>query len=649
MMLSTTEKVRFILETNYGFKQRRSGEWRGNCPWKPGSDSKSMSVRFHDGEHGTWAYHAGNESGSLYELAERLDIELPENGRVHVNSTKVAYSELADYAQAHYAPLEAFEKARWQKTRYNNRPALMFPVQTGQRIRFLDEEGGYIWSQDGGSNCWYGLQRAVDMAYPDALPLVLCNGEASTVVAQWRDIPAFCGTGGEGAASETMIAELNDRWSGQIIIALDCDSAGHSAANNLQEALGRGVIVDLGLTDKGDLADFCALHEDSTMAALKRLAGLVKSEQQQQTAEFIEFVSIDTMLSRLSAFVHDDPTLFGRTIQMPFASLREHGGFAEIMTTKKIWLIGNVSGGGKTIWSEVICDEFNASNHNVFYIGDEWSPMELTARSVQRAYVGEHVVTYEDYLRYADGRMDLTDNQRIDISRTIRVIRTRPGRTFYMRISEGAMQSHENAVPFLEDILQAVLYKIRDLRAADVQVDVLILDYLSLYLIRAVASNLEEYKVGLFKLYCKTLDVLGISTSQVNKAAEDHSKMRGRYLSAHDLHYVRPDKANLITTMNRLYLNNYSARLDEDMPPDEAVALYLDENDQPIPTPNLAIQTVKNSVNKPGLYAYFHFDFKRLRICEGLHPDYFYHDGYQAVMSHRAFEKPSNMVSLADL
>jgi hypothetical protein len=382
----------------------------------------------------------------------------------------------------------------------------------------------------------------------------LCNGEASTIVAQYHDLPAFSGTGGEGAISEDMKTELDTKWQGQLVIALDCDDTGRNAAKQVTEKLGRGMIVDLGLSDKGDLADFCGLHKTDAIAAIQRMIQSERKQADTEITEFIEFVSGDALLSEFNTFLYDEPELFGRTIRMPFASLREAGGFAEIMTTKKVWFIGNVSGGGKTILSETLCDEFNKLGHNTFFIGSEWSGMELVGRRVQRAYTGLPLLTFQDYLQCANGVQCITDEQRTHAAYASRAIRSRTATTYTMQMNAAIIADMpEKSVVFLEDVLQAAGAKIRDLRANGVQVDVIVIDYLSLYDTRGQANNLEEYKAGVFKAYCSSLDVLGITTIQVKKEAEDRVMDKGGMLSQHDLYYVRPDKANLITTMNRIY------------------------------------------------------------------------------------------------
>lgn len=612
-MISTADK---ILAQWGKYKQEGDNRYRGNCPYRAGSDSNGFVLTINDGEHGAFSDHSGNESGSLYRLAELMGIEKPDK-RIEVRSTKVQIKGLEDYDLRHYVPIGTYAKAGWQAETLYNRPVVTWTTQSGKRARYIDEKGGFTWVGDNEGNCWYGLDRAIDIAYSklsllsSSMPIVLCNGEASTVAAQAHGIPAFCGTGGEGAISDDMLEHLKEIWKGEIYIALDCDDKGKKESEKVKKLLLDAIIIDLGLSDKGDLADFCGLHANyNPMQALKNIVKSERKEQTQEIVEHIEFVSGDEMFSKFNEFITESPELFGRVIKMPFATLRQSGGFADMMTTKKVWLIGNVSGGGKTIFSESLCDEWNKIGHNVFYIGDEWTPMELTARRVQRNYEGANPVTFMEFLHYANTGNEFPQSKITEMALTIRKLRTWKGQTYNMKVSSSAK------VVFLEDIMDSLSRKIEVIRASGQQIDVIVLDYLSLYETRGKANNLEEYKVGLFKSYCKALDVLGVTTIQVKKDAEDRVIKRGGFLTQHDLYWVRPDKGNLISTMNRVLRQEPATGLP-----------FLDINGQPEPTANFTIVTAKNSVASPHEYAYFHFDFKRMRIREGLHPDYYFQDG----------------------
>jgi hypothetical protein len=76
------------------------------------------------------------------------------------------------------------------------KPALSFHTDTGTRYRLLTKDGSKYMHGKGYKSSWYRLNHAVKMANGGGFPLVLCNGEASTVAAQVHGVPATCITGG---------------------------------------------------------------------------------------------------------------------------------------------------------------------------------------------------------------------------------------------------------------------------------------------------------------------------------------------------------------------------------------------------------------------------------------------------------------------
>lgn len=268
--MSTAQKVQSYLESNCKVF-RRGDTWRCTSPLRPDSDSDSFAVKFDADEYGTWKDHVSGESGSLYELAERLNISLPDD-RAPVEDTSRGYDGLADYAKAHGVDVDVFKAAGWQETTHHQRPALSFPTASGTRYRFLDDGTPKYINPTGYSACWYGLEKAIAAAKRRNLPLVICNGEASTVVATHHGVPACATTAGEGKLPPPLLDELQKKWTGRVLIALDCDDTGRKAAHGIAEQVTNSAVIDLGLSDKGDLADFCKLHEEDSLDDLLSLA-----------------------------------------------------------------------------------------------------------------------------------------------------------------------------------------------------------------------------------------------------------------------------------------------------------------------------------------------------------------------------------------
>jgi energy-coupling factor transporter ATP-binding protein EcfA2 len=270
MTLSTAEKVLLHLQS-YNLREEQPGEWRCNSPLRPHADSQSFYVKIDGPEHGTWFDHVSTESGSLYDLAQRLGIALPQQPQA-AQPTKRGYTGLADYAQAHGVTEAVYVRWGWQETQRDGRLALSLPTATGLRYRFLDGAKPTFSHAAGYQACWYGLAEAVTLAHMTGQPLTLCNGEPSVVAAQHWGIAACCVTSsGEKLLKQKQLDELKGVWSGSILVALDCDAKGRSTAPKLAAQVG-GLAIDLGGSDGFDLADFGFLHQGQSVQALAQLA-----------------------------------------------------------------------------------------------------------------------------------------------------------------------------------------------------------------------------------------------------------------------------------------------------------------------------------------------------------------------------------------
>lgn len=273
-METTWDRIRPKLEV-YKLKPSTSHdggqEWRCNSPLRPGANSHSFCVFVEaDGEKGTFDDKTHGDSGNLYALARKLGVEPV---RRQAANTKRAYKDMAEYAAAHGVSVEVLTAAKWQQVDYQNRPALAFPTATGTRYRFLDgkENEAAYKSEVGYKACWYGLKRAVILADEKWQPIVLCNGEISTLVAQHYGLAACAVTSGEKKYPENLIAEFRAAYpGGPVVIAMDCDQTGHKAAENIKAQLDgyQVTIVDLGLSEHGDLADFCTIYTSGVREAL---------------------------------------------------------------------------------------------------------------------------------------------------------------------------------------------------------------------------------------------------------------------------------------------------------------------------------------------------------------------------------------------
>lgn len=251
-------------------RQDNAKEWRANSPFRPGSNSHGFKLTLDDDEHGAWVDHVSGENGSLYDLAQRLGITISE--RAKVEDSKRRYADIEDYALAHALTIDDLRAAGWEACTEDGRPALRFRTQYGPRFRFLDGEAPSYKSPHGFKDSWYGFLHGLDMAKGKGV-LVYTNGPISVVAAQKHGIPAVTlSGGGERRIPLAMVAELKAKWDGEIWIALDCDETGRRAAFKIVEDMPTAKIIDLQLTDKGDLADLCLLHKDDAWARLQELA-----------------------------------------------------------------------------------------------------------------------------------------------------------------------------------------------------------------------------------------------------------------------------------------------------------------------------------------------------------------------------------------
>ena len=281
--ISTADKVLQALEA-YDVKSTGTNKYCSNSPLRTDSDSHAFNVIIESAEHGAYHDHVSNDAGSLYELAKILGIDPPAGGRVVVADTKRGYRDLEDYAQAHGVAGAVFAEAKWEATTQEGRPALKFPTQGGVRYRFLDGDKPAYKSVTGYKSCWYGLEKAARKAQLAAGAMILCNGEATTVVAQHFGLPACAQTSGEKKLADDLLTTLVETCKAHGISTLwlcyDCDDTGQRVAREVKaQLLGVGlksVIVDLGLSDAGDLADFCRLYTDKAAAELAARAGIEK-------------------------------------------------------------------------------------------------------------------------------------------------------------------------------------------------------------------------------------------------------------------------------------------------------------------------------------------------------------------------------------
>ena len=308
-----------------------SGNYKCNSPFRLGSDSNGFSVIIESESAGTvsGAYydHVTQSKGSLKELAEHFGIDVskpsatrrtnttkpsatrPSAEQVEAEPPSETYSNLADYATKHGIDVKNFRDAGWSDTTYNKVPALAITTNNGTRWRLLQGKDKYM-NPKGYKPCWYKLEQALEIHKRTKKPLVLCNGEPSVVVGQAYNVPALAITAsGERALPEALLQELLAVYEhNEILIALDCDDRGRTASKSLLEQLSKAGYsaraLNLGLPNKGDLADYLNKHSQETLYQLPSLDFQALHEQVEQ-AKLEQFVGLLDGIRNLSELDKD--------------------------------------------------------------------------------------------------------------------------------------------------------------------------------------------------------------------------------------------------------------------------------------------------------------------------------------------------------
>jgi hypothetical protein len=259
--MSTADEVVSALRSAHKLRDVGDGKYRSASPYRTGSDSDAFSLTIDGPEHGKWFDHVANKGGSLYTLAKHLGVVLPTIAPSIDTKTATTHQ---GYAESHGLTLEALKRAGWAVGEHQRRPCFIIDTKEGKRYRYIDGDKPVFKSIPGYKQCLYKFPEAIAIAAKGGFPLVLCNGEASTVAAQEHGVAAFSVTGGgEKAMPEALLEEVCQAYKGEIVIAMDCDTKGKQAAAALRTQL-RSVgykvrVVNLGLSNKGDLADYMRL------------------------------------------------------------------------------------------------------------------------------------------------------------------------------------------------------------------------------------------------------------------------------------------------------------------------------------------------------------------------------------------------------
>lgn len=537
----------------YGLKSKGRDEYRCKSPFRPDSDSDSFTYNAVKGVGHDMVTDTGYTNG---QIAECLGIELPEDDRIPVSTTLRTYRDLADYAREQGAPVTVFEHASWKLDMYQNRPCFSFPTMGGTRYRFIDGGKPKYKSQMDYKSCWYGLDKAIAM---NRGMIVLCNGEASTIVAQYHGVPAFCKTAGEMRIPDNLLEEFFNRgYGGDVWIALDCDSTGRDRAQQIHGQIPGSIVIDLGLTDKGDLANFCKLNTDESLTALHRRIPTPRPQKP-------DMVFAHTIAIHAIAEIEQAGT--GYPLVVPFEGMHSFGGYAEILAPQNVVMVLGATGSGKTSFLETWVDFWLRRGIGGVWRGDEFSPRQYLHRRIQRygyltsKQIRSHDMALQEEANYVP----------MDMRHGIRLLPDQIDH--YQQVCgwlmdwKGKLSYYEarREKKYVEPMLDMMTAEIQARRRGGEIVGFAVFDYIQLMrtISKAVDDNAYEHAFGLIKDWTGDMDIVSLVGSQLTKSATDGIKYN-KEISEYDGLWVRPDKANLIVAPRILYKDDPAGLTDDE-------------------------------------------------------------------------------------
>lgn len=573
---STAAKVIAYCEAG-GFKPTQHGkQWRMNSPIRVGANSHSFGLVIEDdaGEIGGYIDRTHPDQGSLYDLAKALGIETPA-GRTGVRTTKVEYEGLDDYSARHGVLPTVFEQAGWKETIFRNRRALEFSTAHGARWRFLDGAKPPYANTDGYTRCWYGLKKAADRAQKQGLPLVICNGEASTVVAFFYGLAACAITSGEQVSlPDDMVAELKAAYpSGSIIIAYDSDETGRERGPKLAQAIAASGFmdvraVDMELSEGGDLADWCRLYDTEAAGEIAKCYVLWGTDKAGTTVPVApKRMPITTWdeATELARGIYEGSGIYSTAppLVLPFSNITALGGMAELIPPGVVFGLAAPSGVGKTSIAETIVDFWRKEGNSGVWWGNEWTPDTYVHRVIQREggpsvqSKRRHQLWYSEEARGITGdqhtrfAIQATEADEILHHRILDEVRAWSGSlTFITKNDIDRISGKRDAGPTMQFIVAAMRNYVLTQRAipGSRPISFAVLDYLQL--VASTQGEDMEQRLQLFKQMCIDLQLVGLMTSQVTKSASSDAS-KGDALGQEQMQFVRSDKLNLLMILSR--------------------------------------------------------------------------------------------------
>lgn len=195
---------------SYKLKREKQGQYRCNSPLRQSSDSMSFVVKIEDSEHGTFFDHVSNDSGSLYDLAELLNIPLQKKAISISTKSYLSHLEnrnglsLEEFAEYKNLPTDfLLSLGIKQVIGKFGLPEIRIPYYNldgslfRERIRYaLRAKDGSAWAEGQGL-IPYGLERIKDKPW-----VIIVEGESDPLTAWVNNFPAL---GIPGASSSSSL------------------------------------------------------------------------------------------------------------------------------------------------------------------------------------------------------------------------------------------------------------------------------------------------------------------------------------------------------------------------------------------------------------------------------------------------------------
>lgn len=217
--------LRNRLEAN-GFKIQ-GGQLRGNCPWRPDSDSGAFVVNLGDNGVIGWFDHVTEQSGKLSDLARHYgiaDFDAPEpelNGSTS-NNPEYIYQNIE--GQPVYKVIRK-------------------PDKNFLQMHFCPETKAWAWGL-GGNKKKCGCRKISmipyclpELAAAPGAPVIVCEGEKDVHTARRLGFIATCNSGGAGKWGHLPKSVYRYFENKPVIIIADNDDAGRHHANEVARSL----------------------------------------------------------------------------------------------------------------------------------------------------------------------------------------------------------------------------------------------------------------------------------------------------------------------------------------------------------------------------------------------------------------------------